>query len=322
MYSGSVSSLLLLAAARCAGNSSLKAQGKVPVPAHQLFRSRRAPANHDACSTGYLVHDDTIKNRSCSASSLCFSASAHAGAAHYKFVPQESFIVHDHGREASRTTTATTRKALYASSSSSSSAASAASASSSSTSPPNRHVRRRKKGLFIVRALGQKSACSQSGTATISISIAVDSRIGGAQSFGSRRRALRTNASRLLPVARLTHHGWRWLLLFRPGIRVGPGQVRFCFWDALNSAPNGFKWVLSDAGHAQGTACSAESRHSVSSLHQRLRSVQSATTTPAFYFWRPMLLQLEHGSPPEAMPVPIQIVDSTQQCLPCFMSPC
>lgn len=45
------------------GDSSLSAQGKVPVPAHQLVRSRRAPANHSACCTGDLAHDDTLKKR-------------------------------------------------------------------------------------------------------------------------------------------------------------------------------------------------------------------------------------------------------------------
>lgn len=40
--------------------------------------------------------------------SLCFSASAEAGASHYQFVPQESFTLLDRGREARRTDTAKT----------------------------------------------------------------------------------------------------------------------------------------------------------------------------------------------------------------------
>lgn len=114
------------------------------------------------------------------------------------------------------------------------------------------------------------------------------------QLFGC-RRVLCTNASRPLPVARLTSHGWRWLLLlrllFRPGIRVGPDRTKFCVEDALDSAANGNGFpqaLLSDAGRLQGTAGSASrARAHRLCIHQWLLRPECYRNTcillPCFY---------------------------------------
>lgn len=179
--------------------------------------------------------------------------------------------------------------------------------SSSSQSPPNRHVRRRdKKGRFFCTSTGLKIS-SQSGTATMSTPIAVripspTTRGLAGQLFGC-RRVLCTNASRPLPVARLTSHGWRWLLLlrllFRPGIRVGPDQIRFCVEDALDSAANGCMWFPTGSV----IRCWSSSRYgwfriesqSASSLHPSMAA--PSRVLPQHLHSAPMLLQLEHGSP-------------------------
>lgn len=115
-------------------------------------RSRRSLANHSARCTGTSYMTTPSSNASLLLS-LCFSASAEAGASHYQFVPQESFTLLDRPRKRSKKNKyGDDGNALYASSA----ASSAASVSlSSSQSPPNRHVRRRKKkkGVFLVQAL-------------------------------------------------------------------------------------------------------------------------------------------------------------------------
>lgn len=121
-------------------------------------------------------------------------------------------------------------------------------------SPPSRHVRRRKgtKGLFACTSTKPKVSSSQSGTATISTVQRLEDWRGPSlwlpPSSPSHERFS------FLPVARLTHHGWRWFCFSvpsRPGIRVWPGSVSGMLWIQLR--------MDAKRHRLQGTACSASS---------------------------------------------------------------
>lgn len=105
--------------------------------------------------------------------------------------------------------------------------------------PPSRHVRRRKgkkKGFLLAQALSQKSPPVNQEQPRFRQSN--DSRVGGAQSPGSRRRVLRNE--RFLVFAGSAPNPPRLALVLlsvpsRPGIRFGPGSVSGML-DALDSA--------------------------------------------------------------------------------------
>lgn len=167
---------------------------------------------------------------------------------------------------------------------------------------PAREVQKKKGLCNLYEHYSKPNISSQSGTATISI----PERIGSPNELEDWRGPVVW-----LPPSSPSHERFSSFA----GSAPNPPRLAlaFCFsvqesgsGMPLNAAPNGFIWALLDAGHVQGRYSRygrfrIDSRHSASSLHQWLHSVQSATITPAFYFWRPMLLQLEHGSPPEAM---------------------
>lgn len=89
--------------------SALRGKYRYP-PTNSVARAGLQPIT--ACAALGTSYMTTPSRNASLLLSLCFSASAEAGASHYQFVPQESFTLLDRGREARRTDTAKTAKTV------------------------------------------------------------------------------------------------------------------------------------------------------------------------------------------------------------------